>query len=69
MVSLRRNCAIMMLYKNMKAMVHSPDSDTNFFDFCCWSLARRYISTMYVYNLLRLRTMTSDLIKENGFTP
>ena len=23
---------------------------------CCWSIARRYLSAIYVYNLLRLRT-------------
>ena len=27
--------AIIMLYKNMKAMVCSPDGDTDFFQ-CCW---------------------------------
>ena len=43
--------AIMILYKSMKAMVHSTDSDSNF---CYWSLARRYISTIYAYNLPRL---------------
>ena len=58
---------LMMLYKNMKAIVCSLDGDTHFFDIVagilqedileiylwhyCWSLARRYISFINVYNL------------------
>ena len=30
--------AIVILYKNMKAMVHSPDGDNNFFDIVTWVL-------------------------------
>ena len=45
--------AIMMLCKNMKAMVRSPNKDTEFFDIIA---ARTYISITFVYTLLRLRT-------------
>ena len=45
--------AMMMAYKNTKAKVRLPDDNTNFFE---WSLSARYISTIYIYNLARLRT-------------
>ena len=57
--------AIMMLYKNTKVMVHSPNGDTNFFN-GLWSFTRRYISILYVYNIPRLHNWTSkDIIKSN----
>ena len=49
--------AIMMLYRNIKVKVRSLDGEHRFFQHCCWSSARRYISTIFVYK-----------IKENGFT-
>ena len=47
--------AITMLYKNTKAMVRSPDGNTDFFD-SRWSLAWKYIGTIFVYILRWLRT-------------
>ena len=52
---------IMIFYKNMKAMVCLPDSDTNF-QHCHCSLARKYISIDYV-----LRT-SIDHMKVNGLS-
>ena len=46
----------MMRYKNRKAMVRLSDGDTDFFEI----VARRYISTIFVYTLLRLGTLNVD---------
>ena len=43
--------AIMILYRNTKSMVRSPDGDTEFFD--TFAL-RRYIGTIFIRNMLRL---------------
>ena len=51
---------IMMFYKNMKAMFCSSDGDTNFFDI----VARGYISTIFVYTLLRLCTLNMNTFKK-----
>ena len=48
--------AIMMLYTNMKAIVCSPDDDTDFFNIVAGVFKRRYISAVSVYNLPRLHT-------------
>ena len=49
---------IIMLKKNTNAMVHLPDSDFDFFDIVNRVLQGDiYISTIYVYNLPRVRTM------------
>ena len=45
---------VMMLYKNTKAMVRSPDGDTDFFDM--------------VYNLHRLRTTNVNRLNERKHT-
>ena len=39
---------VMILYKDIKAMVFSPDSDIDFFDIVV-SLARRYIGTIFIH--------------------
>ena len=45
--------AIMILYKNTKAMVSTLDDDTNFFDFVNGVLqGDRYISNIYVHWIL-----------------
>ena len=55
--------------KNMKAMGHSPDGDTNFFNIVTRILQRDtlspYFFTLCLDNVLRT---SIDLIKENGFT-
>ena len=55
----------MMLYKNTKAMVRSPDRNTNFLD-SHWNFVKKSISTIIAYSLPRLRA-SIDLIKENNF--
>ena len=40
--------AIMMLYKNMKAIVHSPDGGKDFFDIVAGPFVRIYIVTYMV---------------------
>ena len=49
--------AIIMLYRNTKAKVSSPDGDTGFFNIVA---ASRYIRTIFVYNLPRLHTSNID---------
>ena len=51
--------AIMKLYKNMKAMVCLPDRDTNFLD-----ILLRYINTIFVYTLPRLRILAINKFNE-----
>ena len=48
--------AIMMLYKNIKAMVHSTDDDIDFLNIVAVVL-QRYINVIFVYNPLRLHTL------------
>ena len=48
--------SIRMLLKSTKGMVHSPDGDRHL-QYCCWRLAKRYISTIFVYTLYRLCTL------------
>ena len=48
--------AIMMLYKNMKAMLRSLDGDW-FLRLCRWRLARKYISAIHVNKQPRLCVM------------
>ena len=60
---------IMMLYKNTKAMVYSPDGDTVFFDIVAGLLQRDTLAPYLFIICLDyvLRTLI-DLIKENSFT-
>ena len=55
--------AIMMLYKNTKVKVRSPDGDRLLWH-CCWSSARGYVSPMSVHNLRRLHTLNVDRYNE-----
>ena len=56
----------MMLYKNMKVKVRSPNGDTDFFDIVAgvlqWDTLATYMFIGYVFRL------SIDLMKENGFT-
>ena len=54
---------MMILYENMKAMVYSPDREW-FLWYCHWSHARRYINTISIHNLPRLRTMNINRFNE-----
>ena len=59
----------MMLYKNTKVKVHSPDGDTDFFDIVSGVL-QRDASTPYLFIICLdyiLRT-SIDLMKENDYS-
>ena len=59
----------MMLYKNMKVKVHSPNGDRDFFDIVAGFLKRdtlaQYLFLIREHNVLRT---SIDLMNENGFT-
>ena len=57
--------AIMMLFKKMKAMVHSPASNINFFNIVARVLQGDMLA-LYLF-IICLKTQI-DLIKENSFT-
>ena len=61
--------AKMMLFKNMKAMVSSPDGDTDFFDIIIGDLRGDTFALYLLILCLDYVFQTSiDLINENGFT-
>ena len=61
--------AIMMLYKNTKVKIHSPDGGTNFFDIVTDVLHRDILAPyLFIICLDYVLWMSIDLIKENGFT-
>ena len=55
----------MMLYKNTKAMVHSPNGVTDFFDIVVGVLQE---DTLAPYLFIICQQMSIDLRKENGLT-
>ena len=61
--------AKMILYKNTKVKVRSPDGDTYFFDIVAGVLqGDTLVSYLFITRLdFELRT-SIDLMKENGFT-
>ena len=59
----------MMLYKNTKVKVRSPDRDTDFFDIIAGVLQGDTLARYLFINCLDYVLRTSiDLMKENGFT-
>ena len=61
--------AIMMLYRNTKAMDHSPDGDTDFFDIVAGVLQGDTLAPcLFIMCLDYVLWTLVDLIKENGFT-
>ena len=59
----------MILYKNTKAMVHSADGDTDFFNIVAGILQGDTLAQYSLIICLDYILQTSiDLIKENGFT-
>ena len=61
--------AIMMLYKNMKVKVHSPDGDTDFFDIVAGVLQGDTLALyLFIISLDFMLRTSVDLMKENGFT-
>ena len=60
--------AIMMLYKNTKIKVRSPDGDTDYFDIAAGILQRdTLVSYLFIICLDYVFRMSIDLMKENGF--
>ena len=56
-----------MLYGNTKAMVHSPDSNTDFFGIVARILQGDTLVCIYIYLDYVLQKLI-DLMKENDFT-
>ena len=51
----------MMLYKNKKAMIHSPNGDTDFFSTLLLESCKEiYISAIFVYNHPKLHVLNVD---------
>ena len=60
--------AIMMLYKNTKIKVHSPDEDTNYFDIVAGVLQQdTFVPYLFIICLDYVLRTSIDLLKENGF--
>ena len=60
--------AIMMLYKNMKVKVRSPDGDTDYFDIVAGMLQGDILALyLFIICLDYVLRMSIDLMKENGF--
>ena len=60
---------IMILCKNTKVKVHSPDRDTDFFDIIIGVLQRDTLALyQFIICLDSMPRTSKDLIKENGFT-
>ena len=61
--------AIMMIYKNAKVKVRSPDGDRVLFDTIAGVLQRDTIATyLFIICLDYVLRTSIDLTKENGFT-
>ena len=61
---------IMMLFKNMKAMFHSYNDDTDFFDIVAEVLQQNTLTLYLSIICLNYIIWTSiDTMKENGLTP
>ena len=59
----------MMLYKNTKVKVHSPDGDTDYFDFGAGVLQGDILAPyLFIICLDYAFRMSVDLMKDNGFT-
>ena len=60
--------AIMMLYRNTKVKVYSPDEDTNIFDIIAEVLLRDKLAPyLFIICLDYVLRTSIDLIKENWF--
>ena len=58
---------IMVLYKNTKAMVHSPDGNTDFFIVTGVLQGDTIVAYLFIICLNYILQMMIDLMKENGF--
>ena len=60
--------AIMMLYRNTKINVHSPDEDTDYFDIVVGVLQGDTLAPyLFIICLDYVFKISIDLMKENGF--
>ena len=58
----------MMLYRNTKVKVRSPDGDTNYFDIVAGVLQEDTLAPyLFIICLDYVLRMSIDLMKENGF--
>ena len=58
----------MMLYKNPKIKVHSPDGDTDNFDIVAGILQRETLASyLFIICLGYMLRMSNDKMKDNGF--
>ena len=58
-----------MVYKDMKAMVHSPNGDSDFFEIVTGVLEGDILAPfLFIICLDYRRGTLMDLIKENGFS-
>ena len=61
--------AIMMLYKNTKVKVHSPDGDADYIDIVAGVLQGDTLAPyLLIIGLDYVLRTSIDLMKENGFT-
>ena len=61
--------SIMSLYKNTKAMTHSPDGDTDFFDIVAGVLqGDTFTLKLFKICLVYVLSVPIDLLKGNGFS-
>ena len=61
--------AIMMLFKNMKAIVCSPDGNTKFFNIVAWVLqGHTFMPYTFIISLDNVLQTSFDLTKENVLT-
>ena len=59
----------MMLYRNTKVKVRSPDGDTVYFDITAGALQRDLIARyLFIISLYDVPRMSTDKMKDNGFT-
>ena len=70
MVSLKENVtAIIMLYKNMKTMICSPDGNTDFFNIVVGVYqGDTLLPYMFIICLVYILQMSVYLVKENVFS-
>ena len=61
--------SITMFYKDTKVMVHSPDSNTHYFDIVAEVLqGDTLVLVIFIIFKGYVQKMSKDLMRENGFT-
>ena len=67
-LSKETDTAVVMRYKNTKAMVRSPNRRHKLLWHCHWSLVGRYISIISIHNLPRLRITNVNTFNERKWS-